>query len=659
MNSNIGKKIEGRYEITDLIGVGGMANVYKAIDSVDNKIVAVKILREEFSENEEFLRRFKNESKAIALLSHPNIIQVYDVCFSRKLQSIVMEFVDGITLKEYMESRGALPFKEALHFITQVLAALEHAHHRGIVHRDVKPQNVMLLQDGTIKITDFGIARFARSEAKTITDRAIGSVHYISPEQARGGSTDNRADIYSVGVMLYEMLTGSLPFDGETPVSVALKHIELEPPSIRRINPEIPEGLEQIVRHAMDKSPDERYQSANEMGEDISAFKKDPTICFSYKYLDDADKNEFKRSLMKAQTKKKGQPERKKRPQDSYLKDLEPEMSARREKKPVSVIPVLGGITAAFVLVAGVFIAIMVYLNNPFETVRDVVMPNLIGMNYEELKNDPNYKFIFELEQGDYSYNYKEGTIYDQSPAEGRSVKEGSKVKIKVSLGPRTVTIPNLVGHKVNDALQALDDLNVKYKQIEVFSSTYESGLVVATNPNWGANIQGDQEIEVHVSMGPDVKPVPVPYLTGLDLDDAKKLAGEMGFFVIVTYVYSDQPYNTVVGQDPTSDSSMVEGGSIVLNVSYGSSQIKEVSLAVPLPQNVTEQVEMTCLVGGEIVKLEKLVPSEVQYWRPSFQGDTEAKVMVMLNGRLYQVYTIDFTTEKVSFDEDYSSSFR
>ena len=227
MDNYIGKKIEGRYQISELVGVGGLANIYRATDVTDGKEVAVKILREEFYQNDEFLRRFKNESKAIAMLSHKNIIKVYDVCFERNIRCIVMEYVDGITLKEYMEEQNPLGWKETLHFVLQILQALSHAHSRGIVHRDIKPQNVMLLSNARIKITDFGIARFARSEAHSITDRAIGSVHYISPEQARGEHTDQRADIYSVGVMLYEMLTGQLPFDAESPISVALKQIEL------------------------------------------------------------------------------------------------------------------------------------------------------------------------------------------------------------------------------------------------------------------------------------------------------------------------------------------------------------------------------------------------------------------------------------------------
>ena len=284
MDKYIGKKLDGRYEIRELIGVGGMANVYKAYDVLENRVVAVKILREEYMNNDEFMRRFRNESRAISLLDHPNIVKVYDVIFSNRIQSIVMEYIDGITLKDYIEQEHVLRWKEALHFTVQILRALQHAHDKGIVHRDIKPQNIMLLSDGTIKITDFGIARFSRSSTKTITDKAIGSVHYISPEQASGAFTDARSDIYSVGVMMFEMLTGKLPFEADTLVSVAVKQIQSQPALPRSINPDIPEGLQEIVMRAMQKDADKRYQSAAEMLHDIYEFKKNPSIVFSYKY---------------------------------------------------------------------------------------------------------------------------------------------------------------------------------------------------------------------------------------------------------------------------------------------------------------------------------------------------------------------------------------
>ncbi|MCL1830271.1 MAG: protein kinase, partial [Oscillospiraceae bacterium] len=284
MDKYIGKRLDGRYEILEIIGTGGMANVYRAHDRLENVDVAVKILREEFLGNEDFVRRFKNESKAISLLSHPNIVKVFDVNFSDTVQCIVMELIDGITLKEYIDRQGQLGWRDAVFFTEQVLKALQHAHDRGIVHRDIKPQNIMLLANGTIKVMDFGIARFSRSETRTITDKAIGSVHYISPEQAKGDTTDAKADIYSTGVMLYEMLTGRLPFESDSPVSVAIKQISDTPKSMREVDDTIPLALEEITFKAMAKDPTKRYQSATQMLRDIEEFKRNPSIRFAYKY---------------------------------------------------------------------------------------------------------------------------------------------------------------------------------------------------------------------------------------------------------------------------------------------------------------------------------------------------------------------------------------
>jgi serine/threonine-protein kinase len=280
MDKNIGRKLDGRYEITELIGIGGMADVYKAVDIIDDRIVAVKILKTEFSDNEDFIRRFRNESKAIAVLSHPNIVKIYDVGFTDRIQFIVMEYIDGITLKEFIDQQGVLKWKDSIHFIIQILRALQHAHDRGIVHRDIKPQNIMLFPDGTIKVMDLELPVLAREEGKTISDKAIGSVHYISPEQARGDITDEKSDIYSVGVMLYEMLTGVKPFDADNPVSIALMHMQNTAKLPRELNDSIPEGLEEIVIRAMQKDSSKRYQSASEMIKDIEEFKKNPSIVF-------------------------------------------------------------------------------------------------------------------------------------------------------------------------------------------------------------------------------------------------------------------------------------------------------------------------------------------------------------------------------------------
>ena len=411
MDKYVGKRLDGRYEIQEIIGVGGMAVVYKAYDSIDDRVVAIKILKDELLNNEEFRRRFKNESKAIAVLSHPNIVKVYDVSFGDRLMYIVMEYIDGITLKEYIEQQKVIRWKEAVHFVEQVLRALQHAHDKGIVHRDIKPQNIMLLQDGTIMVTDFGIARFSRSDYRTITDKAIGSVHYVSPEQARGDVTDEKTDIYSVGVLLYEMLTGRLPFEGDSAVSVAIMQLQNEPPRPREINPDIPEGLEQITLKAMQKDPARRYQSAAEMLTDIEEFKRNPSIEFQYKYfIDDAPTKFIGREDISSTSAL---------PADT-AEDEEEEDNVRSP-----LMPILLGVTGAFVLV--LIVLGIIFLPRLFGDTGEVLeCPNLLGKVYDEVITSDEYKdFTITLSnQGqDYSAEYPAGQIMAQTPEAGRSLK--------------------------------------------------------------------------------------------------------------------------------------------------------------------------------------------------------------------------------------------
>ena len=390
MDNYIGKRLDGRYEITELIGQGGMANVYKAKDVLDNRVVAVKILKREFSENDEFLRRFRNESKAIAVLSHPNIVKIYDMGFSEKIQYIAMEYIDGITLKEYIDSERVLNWKDAVHFIIQILRALQHAHNRGIVHRDIKPQNIMLLTDGTIKVMDFGIAKFAREESMTATDQAIGTVHYISPEQARGDVTDEKSDIYSVGVMFYEMLTGQKPFDTDNPVSIAVMHIKNIPVRPRDINPNIPSGLEEIIMHAMEKDAENRYQTASDMIRDIEAFKQNNQIIFGYYSVPLVQQRAADMGRMQygtpppqpvASMHPMQQPESQEdEEEEDYEEDYETDEPETRQKS--LVVPILTAVTVVVIVVAAVFIVAL--LTNPNLLRKSVEVPNLIGMTYDD-----------------------------------------------------------------------------------------------------------------------------------------------------------------------------------------------------------------------------------------------------------------------------------
>ncbi len=683
MDNYIGKKLEGRYLITELIGIGGMANVYKATDVTDGKTVAVKILREEFYGNEEFMRRFKNESKAIAVLSHPNIIKVYDVCFSNRMQSIVMEYVDGITLKEYMEQQKVLSWKETVHFVVQILWALSHAHDRGIVHRDIKPQNVMLLADGTIKITDFGIARFARSETKTLTDRAIGSVHYISPEQARGEHTDQRSDIYSVGVMMYEMLTGKLPFDAENPVSVALKQIQLEAPSPRSLNPDIPEALEEITLRAMQKDPDLRYQSAAEMLNDISAFRRDPSVRFEYQYLTDSSVEEqrYRRAVQSAR--RTGESEKKK--MSSRTEGRTPRKPAagtsprrglasggRRHAAPSSqeearrprekssgspVIAALFGITAAFVVITMVFVGAMLYFNNPLEKVPDVVVPKLDGLRYDEVRASAQYgDFTFEIEETKYDETER-GLIISQKPKAGTKAKTGSTIKVVVSNGQKEVSMPYLIGYEETSAYAELVALDLDYEKVEVYSNQ-TVGTVVATDPAYGTEVPAGTVVSVQISIGPENRMIAVPDLTGHVFGEAYQQLLDMGFTVgSVSYVASGETAGTVLHLSPEPGTELMSGSAVDMTISSGSTEsTNQVTLNIPLPADVNEYVTFKAVYSGEVISTTQLNPSAAGYWRPSFQGTGKVEIFILYNDFLYQTYEIDFSEGSYTLTEDNSA---
>ena len=424
----IGMILGNRYEILKEIGSGGMANVYRCYDTIDDREVAIKILKDEFLNNEEFIRRFKNESKAIAVLNHPNIVRVYDVSFGDMIQYIVMEYIDGITLKEYIEMQGVLDWKETLHLTTQILKALQHAHENGIVHRDIKPQNIMLLQDGTIKVTDFGIARFSSNATRTMTEQAIGSVHYIAPEQARGEKTDGKTDIYSVGVMMYEMLTGRLPFDADSAVSVALMQLQTTPKRPRQINPDIPNGLEEITMKAMQKNPNDRYLSAVVMLSDIERFRLNPSISFEYKYFEE----------------KSGYSDAVKRSKKSHDNDKNSDTTADYDDSPVKspVLAAIKGIIIAAVITLIVFGGLALY--NGYNTAQpeEVLVPDFVGMNLNDANTLNNGKFVFEYESR-YSDEFEVDTIIYQTPEAGsKKIKEGSTIKLVINSSETDVTVP-------------------------------------------------------------------------------------------------------------------------------------------------------------------------------------------------------------------------
>ncbi|HIX94637.1 MAG TPA: Stk1 family PASTA domain-containing Ser/Thr kinase, partial [Candidatus Gemmiger excrementipullorum] len=493
MDNLIGRRLDGRYLIQSLVGVGGMANVYRGVDEKTGNAIAVKVLKEEFLDNEELVRRFKNESKAISILSHPNIVKVYDVSVTDRLQYIVMEYVDGITLKEYLKQRGgALTWKETVYFATQVLGALQHAHAKGIIHRDVKPQNIMLLADGSIKMMDFGIARFSRAQSQTVSDKAIGSVHYISPEQAKGDRTDARTDIYSVGVMLYEMLSGRLPFDGDGAVSIAIMQISDKPKPLAQVAPNVPEGLRQITEKAMEKDPAKRYQSAQEMLDAIEAFKRNPSARFEYEYRNMQDNPEKNINRVVSNAKgavRTGEARR------AGTANPGRSRSARRKRasKPFSVLPIFFGMAVAFVIGA-VILVYLIFTNSSnllFSNRDDVTIINFVGQTLDEYRAS-EYNTLLKLQEAEeYNSTYPAGTIIRQNPKAGRTVKEGQQITLTVSLGTQYVTIPETKNMVAEDAEQTLKDMGLNVLQKPMQDSTVASGAVIYSSPSSGETVEG------------------------------------------------------------------------------------------------------------------------------------------------------------------------
>lgn len=570
MDMNVGKKLDERYEITELIGVGGMADVYKAVDLMENKIVAVKILKPEFSGNEEFIRRFRNESKAIALLSHPNIVKIYDVGLKDEIQFIVMEYIDGITLKEFIDQQGVLRWQDALHFMIQILRALQHAHDKGIVHRDIKPQNIMLFADGTIKVMDFGIARFSRVDGKTLSDKTIGSVHYISPEQARGDMTDERSDIYSVGVMLYEMLTGQKPYDGDNPVSIALKHMEEDPKAPREIVPAIPEALEEIVLHAMERDPAKRYQSAAEMIKDIDRFKLDQNIVFGYK-----NENQNKKSHEEIVS-------------DTDYDDDYYDEEDEEPKKRSYVVPILMAVTVAVVIIATILVSYFVISKWGASSTHtaNVEIENLVGKSIVEVEQKYDGKLKFETTQ-EYNDQYDEGIIFEQGQTAGTIVREGYTLSLKVSRGKRMITIPDVVNKKVAIAQSELTSAGFTPVVRETYDNNVAQGLVIRTEPAVGEDAPADSEILIMVSKGPFEADLKVPDVIGLTKEKAIAKLTESKIEYKIEEIAHEGDKNKIIEQSVKGGEYVSKGTTVTIFVSTGELDPSNVTIQMPLPQGI------------------------------------------------------------------------
>ncbi|QEY34038.1 Stk1 family PASTA domain-containing Ser/Thr kinase [Caproiciproducens galactitolivorans] len=649
MDKYTGKRLDGRYEIHELIGSGGMALVYRAYDEIDDRTVAIKILKDEFLGNDEFIRRFKNESKAIAVLSHPNIVKVFDVSFGDRIQYIVEEYIDGITLKEYLDQQKEIKWKEAIHFTIQILRALQHAHEKGIVHRDIKPQNIMLLQDGTIKVTDFGIARFSRSETRTMTDKAIGSVHYIAPEQARGDLTDEKADIYSVGVMLYEMITGQLPFEADSAVSVAIMQLQADPKPPKEINPGIPDGLEEITLKAMQKNPVQRYQSAAEMLRDIEEFRRNPSIRFQYKYFIDEKPTKYIDAINTVRGAE--QPVY----NDNYEYEEEPVRNPKKKKKSTASL-VISGIAAAFVIVAiGFGLAALFHSCN--SSANDVPLPNFVGKTYDEVKSDPqykNFKFVTETKN---DTTQKAGIILSQNPPAGTMVKPDTEVTLTINAGGKMVTIPDLTKNTQDEAISILKQLNLTYEILPVEDTNVIKGYVQNTDPPAGTQVSEGTKVSVYVSTGGKTEKVAVPAVIDETLEAAKKdiLAAGLVVGKITTKDDTNKAKDIVIETSPLPGVQVAKGSSVSIIVSSGKKSEKTIEIYVHLPKNVTHDINLKVYLGNELQTEKTVNPSYNDVCPLTFTGSSgQKKLTIQLDGNKYQVYTLDFSEGTFKQEESY-----
>ena len=635
-----------------------MAIVYKAKCHRLNRLVAIKILKSDLAQNEEFRRRFNAESQAVAQLSHPNIVSVYDVSRGGDMEYIVMELIDGITLKQYMEKRGQLNWRESLHFITQIMRGLSHAHSRGIIHRDIKPQNIMVLRDGSVKVADFGIACLADS-AQTLTQEALGSVHYISPEQARGDRPDARSDIYSSGVVLYEMLTGRLPFEGESAVSVAIQHLSSIPLAPREINPDIPEQLELICMKAMAPDLEHRYQSADAMIADLEAFRKNPEV-------------EMKFDLSDLRPEENDEPTRTIRTMPSHTVTIpvhQPERNYPHRERDEDEEPRRAGSGKRGVLVGAVTVAAVAVVIVLFKTilgsfapavVDQYQVPDLYNMTIEEAENDPRIEGVFEIQKAgsEFSTDVPEGHILRQDPKKDET-RKGSQLVIQVwvSAGEETGEVPDLENKSEQDARILLEKLNKEYnleltveapEELKQFSEEITEGYVIKTEPAQGEILKKGDTVKLILSKGPDIKPVTVLPFVGMSIDsvlsqlESYKLTCDAADVEVVD---SDKPGGTIVWQSPASGETVPEWTTIKFRVSAGLAS-SALPITVDIPQN-----------GKDIVKVEIYVGDEPnpQYSETVYEADGAVSTTLYGTGRkMVKVYFDGVLDQKQSYERSF-----
>ena len=670
MESYIGKFLDDRYEILDILGVGGMAVVYRAYCHRLNRHVAVKILKSELAADEDLRRRFHDESQAVAMLSHTNIVAVYDVNHVNDCEYIVMELIDGITLKQYMHKRGGcLNWREALHFASQILQGLKHAHSRGIIHRDIKPQNVMVLRDGSVKVTDFGIARSTTSQA-TMTQEALGSVHYISPEQARGSHIDQRSDIYSAGVVLYEMLTGRLPYEGDNPVSVAIQHINSIPIAPRELNSAIPVGMEQITMKAMASVADRRYMNAGHMLQDLDDFRRNPEIDFGYSVLSvvipqedeptmvrkgaggfvgfDEDEPTVREPVGRRSAPARFEPEEAHQPQrrqESY-DDYDDEYDERRRNR---LIIAIAGAAATALIVLFVILWFTVF-RGLFADKPEYTVPNLVGYTVEEaqdfIERDELLKDHFTVSVGEYcsSEEVEAGVIMDQTPVDGRTTtQEVTEITVIVSSGteiadPVTLTLEDYTNQDYRLVKSRLDALMLISSCEGEYNETVEAGLVLRTDPAVGESVAVGERVTIYYSLGPESSEFEMVSLLNLTEEDARNAIEAMKLNLVSCETeYSDEyAAGRVCYQSIPKGITVSEGASVSIKISLGVEPEDEP--VIPTPPDVSTPPDSSTPTDDPVAPTEATYVIDIEL--PAERTES-CVVSVYINGTLYRELTV------------------
>ena len=605
MDNLIGKFLDNRYEILEVIGQGGMSVVYRAKCHRLNRMVAVKVLKDEFSEDAEFKNRFQDESLSVAMMSHPNIVSVYDVSKSDDIEYIVMELIDGITLKEYLQKKGHLTWQETVYFALQIAKALEHAHNRGIIHRDIKPQNIMVLRDGTVKVADFGIAHQVSKQQTYNKGEAIGSVHYISPEQAKGSRIDNRADIYSLGVVMYEMLTGRLPFEGTNPVDIAIQHINSIPLSPSDYVKDIPEAIENIARKAMSPRLSQRYSSADELIADLEKVRNDPHVKIEFNNTSDVERDakeeatrklNYNSEIEKIKVKRMGEETRRMEPKEEEPEEKESFLSKNGG--------VLFNVVAILLFIGGILYFVISILN-PFSTGESNALkaPDLVGKFYEDVVKDEEYSsFNIVEKQSVYDEKYTAGTIIEQTPEKGKTIEEGDTIEVVVSKGAKSETLSNLVGMEYRQAEIELEKLGIPFREEWEYSDKYSQNEIISMTPPAGTEISEDITVVLTISKGKEIKNVKTPNVKGESESSARKILESAGLKVgNVTRVDSTEPDGTVLFQSIPAESEVQEGTSVDLQVSRYV-EPKKVAKIINFPLTSYEgDFIVTVYVNGEV----------------------------------------------------------